>query len=295
MRIGLFLPLMTPFADAGYIRSAGAIAEECGFHSLWVAEHVVLFDDYASPYPYSPDGKLPAGGENHVLETFTTLGFLAAVTERIRLGTGICLVPQRNPVYTAKEAANVDFLSGGRLDLGVGVGWLAEEFRAVDTPFERRGARCRSYLEVIRQTLARRRLSRVQGRVLRASIVSAMNPKPDSAAASTDSLRRARAIPPWRRVADLGQGWYGFNLEPDEFAERVARLRDLLSERGRSPDEIELSVSPYLKGADADKLKRYRDAGADQVIVSAFAPDTARIRPTLEGLAESLLEPARSL
>ena len=141
MRIGLFAPLGSPSATGEFVTTLGTAADERGFHSLWVAEHVVLFDDYGSQYPYAADGKIPASPESGLLEPFTTLAFLAACTSRIRLGTGICLLPQRNPVYTAKEAANIDFLSGGRLDLGLGVGWLAEEFRVLDVPFERRGSR----------------------------------------------------------------------------------------------------------------------------------------------------------
>jgi probable F420-dependent oxidoreductase len=292
MRIGLFLPLMTPFADAEYLRSVGAVSEECGFHALWVAEHVVLFDEYRSRYPYAPDGRIPAGGESHVLEAFTSLGFLAAVTERIRLGTGVCLVPQRNPVYTAKEAANIDWMSGGRLEFGVGVGWLAEEFGAVGVPFERRGARCRSYLEVIRRLWCDE-VSEYKDEFYELPAcrqypkpVQKPHPPLHFGGESEAALRRA---------ADLGQGWYGFNLEPEELAPRVQRLATLLAERGRRLEELEVSVSPYLKGADADKLARYREAGADQVIVPAFAPDRASLRPVLEGLAESLVEPARSL
>ena len=89
-----------------------------------MAEHVVLFDDYESQYPYSPDGKFPGGGDTGLLEPLTALTYLAAVTDRVRLGTGICLVPQRNPVYTAKQVADLDVLSGGRVDFGVGIGWL---------------------------------------------------------------------------------------------------------------------------------------------------------------------------
>jgi alkanesulfonate monooxygenase SsuD/methylene tetrahydromethanopterin reductase-like flavin-dependent oxidoreductase (luciferase family) len=145
MRVGLFAPLGNPFATPEYISALGSAAEERGFHSLWMAEHVVLFDEYGSQYPYAADGRIPAGGENGILEPFTALSFLAATTRRIRLGTGICLVPQRNPVYTAKEVAAVDWLSGGRFDFGVGVGWLEEEFTACATPFARRGARGRDY------------------------------------------------------------------------------------------------------------------------------------------------------
>jgi len=97
----------------------------------WVGEHVVLFDDYRSEYPYADNGRIPVDGRSGMLEPLNTLAFLAAQTSTVRLGTAVVLLPQRNPVYTAKEAANVDWLSGGRLDLGVGVGWLREEFTAV--------------------------------------------------------------------------------------------------------------------------------------------------------------------
>ena len=177
---------------------------------MWVAEHVVLFDDYRSAYPYAANGRIPAPPESGMLEPFTALAFLAAVTKTLRLGTGICLLPQRNPVYTAKEAANVDFLSGGRLDLGIGVGWLAEEFRAVAAPFEHRGARCRSYVEVMR-ALWCDAVSEYKDEFYELPACR-MYPKPVQ-----------RPHPPLhfggesdaalRRVADLGQGWYGFNRD----------------------------------------------------------------------------------
>ena len=149
MRISLFAPVISPINDAGYLRALARGAEERGFHGIWLGEHVVLFDQYEAQYPYQDDGRIPVGVENGLLEPITALSYMAAVTERIRLGTGICLVPQRNPVYTAKEIAAVDYLSDGRVDFGVGVGWLQEEFDALAVPFERRGARCREYLEVI--------------------------------------------------------------------------------------------------------------------------------------------------
>jgi probable F420-dependent oxidoreductase len=292
MKLGLFVPLASPFATAGYLRELGSAAESLGFDSLWVAEHVVLFDDYASRYPYSPDGRIPAGGESGILEPFTALASLAAVTERIRLGTGICLVPQRNPVYTAKEVAAVDWLSGGRLDFGVGVGWLAEEFRAVDVPFERRGARCRSYLEVMKRLWCDA-VSEYKDEFYELPACR-QYPKPVQ-----------RPHPPihfggeseaaLQRVADLGQGWYGFDLDPPALAERLARLDVLLAARGRSRSDVVVSVSPYLRGIDAAKLAGYAEAGADQVIVTAFAPSAEALRPALEGLARSVLEPAKRM
>lgn len=146
MDVGLFVPIGSANATPELVRAVGREAEERGFESIWVAEHVVLFDEYDSAYPYDPSGRFPAGGDAGMVEPFTALTYLAAVTERIRLGTGICLVPQRNPVYTAKAVTDLDALSGGRVDFGVGVGWLREEFEALGMPFDRRGQRADEYL-----------------------------------------------------------------------------------------------------------------------------------------------------
>ena len=282
MKLGLFAPLGNPFATPEYIDALGRAADERGFDSIWVAEHVVLFDDYASQYPYSADGKIPAGGDNGIFEPFTSLAYLAACTERVRLGTGICLVPQRNPVYTAKEVAAVDWLSKGRLDFGVGVGWLEEEFNAVAVPFERRNERCREYLEVMRR-LWEDEISEHHGELYDLPAcrqypkpVQQPHPPIHFGGESNAALRR---------VADLGQGWYGFNLEPDGVPERLAYLEKLLAERGRTLDEVEVSICPYLKGAQPDDVKRYEDAGVDQLILLAFAFDPDGIVETLDGLA----------
>ena len=115
-----------------------------------MGEHVVLFEEYASSYPYAEDGRIPAPSGTGLLEPLTTLSFLAAHTTTTRLGTAMVLLPQRNPVYTAKEVSTLDWLSNGRVDLGIGVGWLEEEFDAVNVPWPRRGRRTDEYLEVLR-------------------------------------------------------------------------------------------------------------------------------------------------
>jgi probable F420-dependent oxidoreductase len=292
MRLGVFAPLSSPLADPDYVRAFGETADGLGFDSLWVAEHVVLFEQYASKYPYAADGRIPARPTTGVLEPFTTLSYLAACTRRIRLGTGILLVPQRNPVYTAKEAANVDWLSGGRLDLGVGVGWLAEEFRAVAVPWERRGERTRSYLEVMKRLWCDE-VSEYRDEFYELPACR-QYPKPlqkphvpihfggESEAALA-------------RVADVGQGWYGFNLTPEALAERVARLDALLAKRGRTRRDVLISVSPYTHEMSPAKLEAYRRAGADQIILLALARDVAQMKPTLERIASDYLDTARRL
>ena len=112
MKFGIFAPLANPFATPDYLQALGAAVEERGFDSIWVAEHVVLFDEYKSQYPYANDGRIPVRPESGILDPFAALSYLAAVTTKVRLGTGICLVPQRNPVYTAKEVATLAELTG---------------------------------------------------------------------------------------------------------------------------------------------------------------------------------------
>jgi probable F420-dependent oxidoreductase len=283
MKIGLFVPLSNPFATPDFVTTMATESEARGFHSLWVAEHVVLFDDYASQYPYAADGKIPAGGENGILEPFTALAFMAAVTSRIRLGTGICLVPQRNPVYTAKEVATVDYLSNGRVDFGIGIGWLAEEFHACGVPFERRAERTREYIEVMHR-LWEDPVSEHHGEFYDMPALR-MYPKPVQQPHPPIHFG-GESDAALRRTADLGQGWYGFNRLPEDVPEAVSRLEKLLADNGRSRAEIEVSICPYLKGrADADMIKRYEDVGVDQVILLAFALDTDSLRQVLDEMA----------
>jgi probable F420-dependent oxidoreductase len=292
MDIGLFAPVGHPSGTPEYVAALGRGAEERGFSSLWAAEHVVLFDAYASRYPYAENGRIPAAGDAGFHDPFAALAFLAALTTRIRLGTGICLVPQRNPVYTAKEVATVDVLSGGRFDFGVGVGWLAEEFRALDVPFERRGARTRAYLDVMRRLWCDE-LSAYDGPFYRLPACR-QYPKPVQqphppiyfGGESDAALRRA---------ADLGQGWYPFAVTPDVLTERLGVLDGLLSARGRRRSELRLMTCPYLNPIDLDVVKRYRDLGVAEVVFLLFAPDTEMLAGMLDTLAETYVVPAQAL
>src|SRR6267143_5484936 len=128
-------------AGGALMRSIASNAERLGVATLWVPEHVVLLDQYASKYPYSQDGQLPAPTDAPILDPFLALMCMASATSKIRLATGICLVPEHNPLVLAKVTATLDYLSGGRFALGVGIGWAAEEFAALRIPFERRAQR----------------------------------------------------------------------------------------------------------------------------------------------------------
>jgi probable F420-dependent oxidoreductase len=292
MDIGLFALAANPIATPTYLRALARGAEERGFASLWTAEHVVLFDEYASRYPYSADGRIPVGGAHGPLEPFDTLAFLAGVTTKIRLGTGVCLVPQRNPVYTAKQVSSVDWLSGGRLDFGVGVGWLAEEFKAVDVPFARRGARCRAYLEVMKRLWCDD-VSSYSGEFYTLPACR-QYPKPIQKPHPPIHFG-GESDAALRRVADLGNGWYPFSVEPDELATLLARLDGMLAKRGRSRKDLRITTCPYMRPADLDLVKRYRDVGVEQVVLMLYATKVEELESGMDMLAKTILEPARRL
>jgi probable F420-dependent oxidoreductase len=284
VKLGLFVPLA---GDPTHVRetlaAAATTAERAGIHSLWFAEHVALFDTHVARYPYSEDGAFPLRGEAGLLEPFTAIAFAAALTTRIRLGTGVCLVPQRSPLYTAKQVADADVLSLGRLDFGVGIGWLREEFQALGVPFDDRARRCREYLAAMR-VLWTEPVARYDGRLLKVPPLR-MFPKPIQKP-HPPIVFGGESDAALRRVADLGQGWYGFNLLPEEAAARLAVLDRMLAERGRKRSDVEISVSPYMKPArDADALRRYADAGVDQVIHMIGAGGADRVRDDIERLA----------
>ncbi len=260
MEVGIVLPGSAKTPPDLIIEAAVAV-EERGFHSVWAPEHVVFFEQYESRYPYAEDGKL-LGFDSGMIEPWTLLSFVAAHTKKVRLGSSVCLIPQRNPVYTAKQIADLDFLSGGRVDVGVGVGWLREEFDALQVPFERRGARARDYMRVM-QALWTQELSSYEGEFYTLPPCT-QNPKPVQEP-HPPFIFGGESEPALRRVADFGGGWIGASLLPEEMPEKLARLDTLLDERGRTRDEIKLYVMPN-QAPKADLFPRYEDLGVQQVV-----------------------------
>jgi probable F420-dependent oxidoreductase len=292
VRVGLFLPSLSPVATPAFLTAYAQAAEEAGFASIWLGEHVVFLDEYASSYPYSADGRLGLPPDQGLLELFTTLTFLAGVTERIRLGTAVCLVPQRNPVYTAKSVATADWLSGGRVDFGVGIGWLREEFDALDVPFAGRADRTREYLAVMRACW-RDDVSEHQGEQY-ALPPCRMDPKPIQQpnppvyfGGETDAALR--------RVADLGDGWIGFNHLPGSAGASVQRLARFLADAGRSRADVDVAVGSYLQPVQPSHLPEYRDAGVDQLVLTMFAADPAGVRDGIAKLGDEYVGAASRL
>lgn len=269
--------------SATFISEAARAVEAAGFHSLWVPEHVVFFPDYDSTYPYAADGRIP-GNPDGVLEPFLALTWIAAATRRIRLGTGICLVPQRQPVYTAKQVADLDYLSAGRVDFGVGVGWLREEFELLQMPFAGRGQRTLAYLEVM-QALWAPGVSRYAGDEFHLPDCL-MNPKPVQQP-HPPIYFGGESDAALRRVVSHGQGWYGFNLAPQAVAERLARLAELADAAGRSLADIDVFVGSSGQPVNPETVAAYAAVGVDQLIVPLMAGSPERLQQRMTAMVEA--------
>jgi probable F420-dependent oxidoreductase len=273
------------------------LAEHCerlGFGTLWSAEHVVLFDKYPdTKYPYSDDGAFGAPSTIDWTDPFIGLTYVAALTKRIRLATGICLVPEHNPLALAKVVASLDYLSGGRFALGVGVGWSSEEFAALGIPFERRAQRTREYIEVMRKLWGEEKTS-FDGEFVKFAGARSF-PKPTQGA-NIPIIFGGESGPALRRVADYGAGWFGFNLNPEQAASKAARLKELLRERKRDPRGIELIISPYLQKISREDLTGYHEAGVSELVMLCPPPENdAELPPILEQMARDWVEPAAKL
>ncbi|MBT6276478.1 MAG: LLM class F420-dependent oxidoreductase [Chromatiales bacterium] len=280
MKVGIFCAF-SDVTPADVIAQQVRAIEERGFHSIWVPEHAVMFEQYQSRYPYAEDGRLPSFGTG-VMEPFTALSFVAAHTQRVRLGTGVCLVPQRNPVYTAKQVADVDFLSGGRVDFGVGIGWLREEFDALQMPWPKRALRVREHLAVMKALWAPG-TAQYDGE-LYSLPPCVQSPKPVQTP-HPPILFGGEGDPALRRVAEVGQGWLGAKVTPEQVPVRLARLDELLAEAGRSRADITVNIMPNI-APQPDLLPRYEDEGVDQVIHMVGGRDLESYLPRLDRLAK---------
>ncbi len=279
MKVGVFATFMSPHGSPEMIADFAPRAENAGLHSLWVGEHVVLFDEMEFPYPGSRDGKIPVPRGGGFLDSVATFGYLAACTKTLRLGTGITLIPQRNPVYTAKEFATLDWLTKGRIDFGVGVGWCKEEVIACGYTWEDRGERCDEFLSVMQQ-LWTEPVVNFQGDHF--AIANAkMDPKPiqDPHIPIIVGGHSKRAF---RRAAEFGTGWYGVALNPALTEKMLTQLDTALQAVGRNRDGFEIVITP--NSTDADTIKAFADLGVDQLVPQLGSQRAANVDERLREL-----------
>ncbi|MCU1346628.1 MAG: putative F420-dependent oxidoreductase, Rv2161c family [Acidimicrobiia bacterium] len=228
-------------------------AEELGFTSLWMPEHVVIPLGLESTYPYSPDGKLPAEGMTaDAPDPLLWLAFVAGRTTRIRLCTGVLVLAQRNPLVVAKQAATLDVLSKGRAVLGIGAGWLAEEFAALNVPFAERGRRTDEYVAVMRALWAAEPASFHGEFTDFDHCVSLPNPVQTNGIPIVVGGDTARAA---RRAGELGNGWFPGTPNPATLAPLVEVMRSAATAVGRDPEAISLQTSYSGKPATLEALQ----------------------------------------
>jgi probable F420-dependent oxidoreductase len=272
VKVGLHFGNMV-FPEPAAAHRVARAAEAAGFESIVAIEHVVWPTRYESRYPYAADGRLPGGPETLLPDPLMWLGHVGAVTARLRLITGVLIVPQRNPLVLAKQVATLDHLSGGRVSLGIGVGWLREEFDALGVPFARRGARADEYVAAMRALWAADDAS-YRGEFVRFAGVSS-NPKPVTG--TVPILVGGHSEQAARRAGRLGDGFFPATGTQGPIAPLIALMRTAAQEAGRDPAAIEITTGcPGALGPDPLRaIEERRAHGAHRILVpaTAFLPD----------------------
>ncbi len=266
--------------------------EALGFESVWIPEHLAVPVEITSSYPYSADGKFPGGAGAALHDPFVALGFIAACTKTIKLGTGVFVLPLRNPLAAAKAATSVDVLSQGRLLFGIGIGWLEDEFNAVGMPFKDRAARTREAVAMMKALWAEE-TPKFSGKFHSFQPLG-FNPKPVQQP-HPPIIFGGESRPALRRVAEIGDGWFGFRYTPETIKPQLDLLKDLTEKAGRDFSKLDITIAP-LPGLELtlDVVKQFAEAGVHRLMT--FAPGfTPRSRfetdlyPKMEKFAEEII------
>ncbi len=301
MRYGFYLPTRGPLVNRSDITRFVRTGEKLGFHSVMVADHIAVPVKTESVYPYTADGKFLSKGD--ALETLTTMAYIAGATEKIRMVSSVMIVPHRNPILTAKALATIDVLSGGRVTVGVGVGWFREEFEALHTAdFDKRGAVTNEYLEIFKKLWTQSPVAH-QGEfysfeALHCEPLPIQKPHPPI-------WIGGHSRPALRRAARYGDGWHPVGavaaspLPPEEMRQKLDELKRLTEEAGRDFDKLTISFKAPLYEPDmkevagerrrftgspeqvADDIREYGSLGISELIFD-FRGDT--IDASMEGM-----------
>lgn len=266
MKFGIAFANTGPLVEPGAAAAFAQAAEAHGFESLWTVEHVVVPSGYESPYPYSADGKMPGREDSPIPDPLIWLAYVAAATRRIRLATGILILPQRNPVVLAKEVATLDHLSGGRVALGIGVGWLAEEFAAIGVPFDERGARTDDHVAALRALWGEAPASHHSRYTDFTDCIVRPRPVNGSIPIHVGGHSRAAA----QRAGRLGDGFFPVSRGSyDELAGLYDLVRSTAKAEGRDASTIEMTTGGIdaTGRVGADVVRALADIGTDRIVV----------------------------
>lgn len=273
MKLGISEVFTGAGARSGsWANDAAQLIEEIGYNSVWLPEHVVFFPEYTSQYPYESGGAAEVHRMLGVTDPLVLASSIAAATKTLRIGTYVFVVPQRNPIITARQVASVDQLSNGRFEFGVGVGWSEEEYSALDVPFGRRGARMDEYLAAMRTLWSPEELSSFSGEFVDFPPLYCF-PKP--AQPRLPIIVGGNSDASLRRIVEVGDGWAGYSRTAEDIEIFIERLSPMMDAAGRKMSELSLKVGRRSKGSteqdwenDRVYIDQVMSLGIDEVVVS---------------------------
>jgi probable F420-dependent oxidoreductase len=287
MEFGAHIFGVGALADPATLADVARLAEQLGYHSVFLADHVVVPRALASKYPYTRDGGFPYDPDREWLDPLVALGYLAGQTRTIRLGTSVIVVPMRHPIITAKQIATADYLSGGRVIFGAGVGWMAEEFALLDASFHDRGARMDEYVQLMK-VLWTEDNPQFQGTYFQVADCG-FAPKP---------IQKPH-VPLWiggesraalRRAARLGDGWHSAGTSLAELPEKLRLLRTALQEAGRQEQDFMISAFPTERFT-LDVVQQFAAQGVGHLLVPVFSFEPDKVCRRLEQIASEVIVP----
>jgi probable F420-dependent oxidoreductase len=279
MKFGLMYANAGPFAYPEMLTHLAQTAERTGVESMWTVEHVAIPVGYKSTYPYDPSGKIPAPDQMPMPDPLIGLSYAAAVTKTLRLATGILILPQRHPLYTAKQVATLDVLSHGRVILGIGIGWLQEEFAALGIPFDERAARTAEAVRAMR-SLWKDEAEPFRGKFYRWEKLE-VHPKPVQKPGVPIVVGGHTELAA-RRAARYGDGFFPGVADDEKLKWLLGIMREECQKVGRDPQTIEITSGRAVPSPDS--VKQLEDLGVSRFVVPPPAFDPEGVTKGLEKL-----------
>lgn len=283
MKIGI-VPINIGVTSADQMIKHAQLAEAAGLESVWTFEHVIVPLDYASKYPYSPSGKMGAEPETVMVDPLIALTAIAAATKTIRLATGVNILSQVNPLLLAKQAASLDFISNGRLMLGLGIGWLKEEFKAMGTPFEKRGARFDDYVAAMRKVwsgdVVEHESEFLSWHGFKSYPLPVQAPLPVHIGGNKGKA--------FTRTAQLGDGWFAPSVDPNEIAPQLETLKSECEAIGRDFAELEISAM-WVPQLGMDAVKAMQDIGVHRLVAPIMDPRMGKPADIIKQIGDEIV------
>jgi probable F420-dependent oxidoreductase len=293
MQFGIHLLGLGRRASVEDCISAAQAAEELGYHSVWINDHVVIPSHFTARYPYSADGRPSFTPDDTFYDPFVLLAAVAARTKTIKLGTGVIVIPHRPPILAAKAVATLDVISGGRFILGLGVGWFADELEVLGVSFRDRAKVSRSYLNTMKSLWAETRvhLASASGQ----SVEVGFAPKPLQQP-HPPLWFGGESRPALKRVVEQGDGWFPWHLSPEGFAVKAGELKRLCAEHGRDFPSLTICVfSTNRAHYSVEAIRAYRQHGASIMLAPLGNPSLNEFIVQLKQFRDDVMAPTEKI